>query len=384
MNTNKANRFLGHLPVHVVIVTLCLLWLLPAFGLLVTSFRPFQDINATGWWTVLSAPKGVAEYQASCASCHGDDGKKIAAADLTNRIGKTNGWTQATVKTLSNQELTDCGVQILLSNAYHLYLRPGEETIKEAGGLHKFMGWTKPILTDSGGYQVFSLARLREITDEGVKFHSHFDGREIFLTPEEVMKAQADLGSDIAMIFDECPLLFFLSRRNCDLIVLDVLLDLFIGHLDRSGHQLLQEFLGVELFLKRLLRHSLRGKRGLERTPLHAHLDPDLRDLLVDLLVGHGNTLPQRLRLDQSLCDERVERLFSRNTLEFPDHGDPRDQCAVNDRGDKKPAAEISDERDQDDDDGQSDRSRAELKRDLLWCVVRFMVRSRMLFHIVK
>lgn len=83
MNTNKANRFLGQLPVHVVVIALCLIWFVPAFGLLVTSFRPFQDINDTGWWTVLSPPKGVAEYQASCASCHGDDGKKIAAADLT-------------------------------------------------------------------------------------------------------------------------------------------------------------------------------------------------------------------------------------------------------------------------------------------------------------
>ena len=84
MNVNKANRFLGRLPTHVVVIGLCLIWLLPAFGLLVTSFRPFQDINDTGWWTVLSAPKGVAEYQTFCAACHGADGKKIAAADLTN------------------------------------------------------------------------------------------------------------------------------------------------------------------------------------------------------------------------------------------------------------------------------------------------------------
>ncbi len=113
--------------------------------------------------------------------------------------------TQATVKTLAPRDLEELGAEIILSNAYHLYIRPGIDIIQEAGGLHKFMGWSKPILTDSGGYQVFSLARLREITDEGVKFHSHFDGREIFLTPEAVMKAQAALGSDIAMIFDECP-----------------------------------------------------------------------------------------------------------------------------------------------------------------------------------
>ncbi len=113
--------------------------------------------------------------------------------------------TQATVKTLSPRELLEVGTQIILANTYHLYIRPGIHTIREAGGLHPFMGWTKPILTDSGGYQVFSLARLRKITDEGVLFHSHFDGREINLTPEEVVGAQEALGSDIAMVFDECP-----------------------------------------------------------------------------------------------------------------------------------------------------------------------------------
>ena len=113
--------------------------------------------------------------------------------------------TQGTVKTLAPNELEDIGAQIILANAYHLYIRPGIDIIAGLGGLHRFMGWQKPVLTDSGGYQVFSLARLREITDEGVRFHSHFDGREIFLTPEAVIKAQEDLGTDIAMIFDECP-----------------------------------------------------------------------------------------------------------------------------------------------------------------------------------
>jgi len=112
--------------------------------------------------------------------------------------------TQATVKTLSNQELIDCGVQILLSNAYHLYLRPGEEVIKEAGGLHKFMGWNRPILTDSGGFQVFSLAALRKVSDEGVEFQSHIDGSKHFLTPEGVLEFQRTLGSDIMMVLDEC------------------------------------------------------------------------------------------------------------------------------------------------------------------------------------
>lgn len=112
--------------------------------------------------------------------------------------------TQATVKTLSNQDLMDCGVQILLSNAYHLYLRPGEEVIKEAGGLHKFMGWNRPILTDSGGYQVFSLAALRKVNDEGVEFQSHIDGSKHFLTPERIVEFQKILGSDIMMVLDEC------------------------------------------------------------------------------------------------------------------------------------------------------------------------------------
>jgi queuine tRNA-ribosyltransferase len=113
--------------------------------------------------------------------------------------------TQGTVKAMSPKDLEDLGVEILLSNAYHLYVRPGMEVIREAGGLHRFMGWQGPILTDSGGFQVFSLSRLREISEEGVRFHSHFDGREITLTPESVIDIQETIGSDIAMIFDECP-----------------------------------------------------------------------------------------------------------------------------------------------------------------------------------
>ncbi len=112
--------------------------------------------------------------------------------------------TQATVKTLSNDELKDCGVQILLSNAYHLYLRPGADIIRNAGGLHKFMNWDRPILTDSGGFQVFSLAVLRKITDEGVEFQSHIDGSKHFLTPKDMLGFQTVLGSDIMMVLDEC------------------------------------------------------------------------------------------------------------------------------------------------------------------------------------
>jgi queuine tRNA-ribosyltransferase len=112
--------------------------------------------------------------------------------------------TQATVKTLAPQDLHDCGAQVMLSNAYHLFLRPGLEIIKKAGGLHNFMGWNKPILTDSGGYQIFSLAMLRKVTSRGVDFQSHLDGFRHFLTPEDVCGIQRDLGSDIVMPLDEC------------------------------------------------------------------------------------------------------------------------------------------------------------------------------------
>ncbi len=112
--------------------------------------------------------------------------------------------TQASVKSLSPRELEDSGAQIILSNAYHLYLRPGLEIISQAGGLHNFMNWHKPILTDSGGYQIFSLALLRKIKDEGLDFQSHLDGSRHFLRPEDVVEVQRVLGSDIMMPLDEC------------------------------------------------------------------------------------------------------------------------------------------------------------------------------------
>lgn len=113
--------------------------------------------------------------------------------------------TQATVKTLEPRDLTELQASIILSNTYHLLVRPGPEIIETCGGLHKFMGWNGPILTDSGGFQVFSLAKLRKMTEEGVAFNSHIDGRELFLGPVESMAMQRILGSDIAMCFDECP-----------------------------------------------------------------------------------------------------------------------------------------------------------------------------------
>ena len=112
--------------------------------------------------------------------------------------------TQATVKTVTSEELEDMGAQIILSNTYHLFLRPGTELIKEAGELHRFMNWPKGILTDSGGFQVFSLGAMRKITEEGVHFRSFLDGSKQFLSPEVSIHAQEDLGSDIAMAFDEC------------------------------------------------------------------------------------------------------------------------------------------------------------------------------------
>ncbi|WP_040565847.1 tRNA guanosine(34) transglycosylase Tgt [Peptostreptococcus stomatis] len=112
--------------------------------------------------------------------------------------------TQATVKAMTPEELKDIGSQIILSNTYHLYMRPGHDLIERAGGLHKFMNWDKPILTDSGGFQVFSLGPLRKIKEEGVEFRSHLDGSKHFLSPEKATEIQNALGSDIIMAFDEC------------------------------------------------------------------------------------------------------------------------------------------------------------------------------------
>lgn len=112
--------------------------------------------------------------------------------------------TRATVKAMTNEELMASGCQVVLGNTYHLHLRPGEKIIAELGGLHKFMNWRRPILTDSGGFQVFSLAQLRKMSEEGVEFRSHLDGTKYFISPEKSMQIQMDLGADIIMAFDEC------------------------------------------------------------------------------------------------------------------------------------------------------------------------------------
>ena len=117
-----------------------------------------------------------------------------------------NVGTVAAIKgAVSTEDLEGIGTQIELSNTYHLHVRPGDEIVKKMGGLHKFMSWNKPILTDSGGFQVFSLASMRKIREEGVTFRSHIDGHKIFMGPEESMQIQSNLASTIAMAFDECP-----------------------------------------------------------------------------------------------------------------------------------------------------------------------------------
>lgn len=113
--------------------------------------------------------------------------------------------TLATVKTMSPEDLVEMNAQIILSNTYHLWLRPGEEIVKEAGGLHAFMNWDRPILTDSGGFQVFSLSNIRDIKEEGVHFRHHLSGEKLFFSPEKAMQVQNDLGPDIMMVLDECP-----------------------------------------------------------------------------------------------------------------------------------------------------------------------------------
>jgi queuine tRNA-ribosyltransferase len=113
--------------------------------------------------------------------------------------------TLATVKTMSPEEIKEMGAGILLSNTYHLWIRPGEDIVEEAGGLHKFMNWDGAILTDSGGFQVFSLSEMRKIEEEGVHFRSHLNGEPLFLSPEKAIQIENSLGADIIMAFDECP-----------------------------------------------------------------------------------------------------------------------------------------------------------------------------------
>jgi len=137
-------------------------------------------------------------------SCHGRAGRlRLAHGEVETPVFMPVG-TQGTVKTMSQEDLRQIGAQIILSNAYHLYLRPGTEVLEKAGGLHAFMNWDRPILTDSGGFQVFSLDGLTKVTDAGVEFQSHIDGSRHFMSPEKAMDVQVSIGSDIMMCFDEC------------------------------------------------------------------------------------------------------------------------------------------------------------------------------------
>ena len=129
---------------------------------------------------------------------------KTAHGEIQTPFFMTIG-TVGAVKGLLPSEVKELGGQVILANTYHLHLRPGEDVVEKAGGLHKFMDWDGPILTDSGGYQVFSLSKIRKLKDDGVEFQSHLDGKKIFLTPEKAIEIQMKLGSDIMMVLDECP-----------------------------------------------------------------------------------------------------------------------------------------------------------------------------------
>lgn len=149
-----------------------------------------------------------------CAMRYTVDSRDPNCAARTGRLSLPHGdvetpifmpvGTQATVKALSQEDLRDIGAQIILGNAYHLYLRPGTETLEMAGGIHGFMNWDRPVLTDSGGFQVFSLSALNKITPEGVHFQSHLDGSRHFFTPEKAIDNQISIGADIMMCFDDC------------------------------------------------------------------------------------------------------------------------------------------------------------------------------------
>lgn len=140
--------------------------------------------------------------------CTDPSGARLGRLETPHGVIETPAFmpvgTQGTVKALTQESLESIGAQIILANTYHLMLRPGAELIREMGGLHKFMAWPHPILTDSGGYQVFSLADLREVLDDGVTFRSHIDGSTYFLSPEKALEVQMALGSDIIMVLDEC------------------------------------------------------------------------------------------------------------------------------------------------------------------------------------
>jgi queuine tRNA-ribosyltransferase len=141
----------------------------------------------------------------TCASSKARAGELVTAHGAVPTPVFLPVGSQATVKTLTPEEIKDIGFNMILANTYHLYLRPGISVVEELGGLHRFMGWDGAILTDSGGYQIFSLAGLRQVSDEGVTFRSHIDGSQHFITPEKAIELQEALGADVIMVLDECP-----------------------------------------------------------------------------------------------------------------------------------------------------------------------------------
>lgn len=158
------------------------------------SPTPAETSGQPGAFTTVARDSGSAARRATLVTAHG-----VVDTPAFMPVA-----TQGTVKGLTPDQLRAAGVQIVLANAYHLAQRPGAALIRERGGLHRFMAWGGPILTDSGGYQIFSLAALRKVTDAGVAFRSHLDGSQVFLSPEDALRIQADLGVDIAMVLDEC------------------------------------------------------------------------------------------------------------------------------------------------------------------------------------
>jgi len=178
--------------------------------------------------------------------------------------------TQASVKALDPRELIEMGTQIILGNTYHLNIRPGLDIIRAAGGLHRFMNWELPILTDSGGFQVFSLAKIRKIKPHGVEFRSHLDGSLLFLGPKEAMEIQRALGSDIAMVFDECPPHDAPAREH-----------IFSGHEGEAGMALAHQHARLAVTLHQdECRRILRAHGGMD-----------------DLAVGIERFLAHRRRL---------------------------------------------------------------------------------------
>src|SRR6478672_5239805 len=174
---------------------------------------------STGFGSQLTATDGLAR-RGRLTTAHGD-----VETPAFMPVG-----TQGAVKGVTHRELDALGAEILLSNTYHLYLRPGDDLIARRGGLHRFIGWDRPILTDSGGYQVFSLSGTRKIQEEGVLFQSHIDGSRHLFSPEKVMDIQRSIGGDIIMAFDECP------PYPCDYVYAEKSMQLTHRWLDRCWH----------------------------------------------------------------------------------------------------------------------------------------------------